>query len=87
MSKRILIEIDLDHFKEIIRDAVREELGTIRRNQNYQTLTKKEACQRLGIGYKKLLSLTMHGDIAITPDGRIPARSIEEYLSASQKEI
>ncbi len=84
-DKIILMSIDSEEFRQIIRDTVSEVLAEHQRNRNRKlAVSRNEARKLLGIGYKKLNRLILDGHIRITEDGRIPYSSIEEYL---KKEI
>ena len=84
-DKIILMSIDSEEFRQIIRDTVSEVLAEHQRNRNRKlAVSRNEARKLLGIGYKKLNRLILDGYIRITEDGRIPYSSIEEYL---KKEI
>jgi excisionase family DNA binding protein len=79
MERKIIIEMEPYHFKELIKEALAD-FGLIKSPVQVQTFTVNQVAKRLGMSHHYVKKLIASGVLKSTKSGRITEAAVEEYL-------
>lgn len=79
MERKIIIEMEPCHFKELIKEAL-SDFGLIKAPVQDQTYTVNQVAKRLGMSHHYVKKLIVSGVMRSTKSGRITETAVEEYL-------
>lgn len=79
MNDKIIIEVKLDHLKDLMLQALKE-YSVPKTNPGVKTYTVNQVAKLLGMSHHYVKKLIESGVMRSTKSGRITETAVEEYL-------